>query len=61
MTHIKLAGMSKIFYCIEIQLSNNKRSGSRVVSIKHNMNFNFQWRSTFVFLVSHKYVLIKSC
>jgi hypothetical protein len=49
---IKLPDMSIIFNCIKLHLS--KCRGSWVVSIKQNINFNFESPSTFMFLVYHK-------
>jgi hypothetical protein len=53
----ELMGISMTFQCTKLHSS--KYSGSSVVSIKQNANINFQSPSTFVFLVSHKNVLLK--
>jgi hypothetical protein len=55
---VKLVGMSKNFHCTKLHLY--KCNGSWVVSIRQNMNFNFQLPSPFVFLVSQENGLIKS-
>jgi hypothetical protein len=39
----------------------SKRSSSWLVSVKQNINFNFQQRSTFVCFVCHKNFLTKCC
>jgi hypothetical protein len=44
--------MSMTFQCTKLHLS--KCNGSRVLSIKLNMYFNFQQLTMFVFLVFHK-------
>jgi hypothetical protein len=49
----KVSEMTMVFYCTKLQ--------SKVNYIKLNMNFYFQLASTFIFLVSHKNCLNKSC
>jgi hypothetical protein len=46
-----------IFYCTKPHLSNS--DSLHVVSVKYNINFNFQLLSTFVSLVSHNIVSLK--
>jgi hypothetical protein len=59
MIQIKLIGMFMISYYINVHLS--KCNGSWVVSTKQTMNFNIQTAAMFVFSVSDKNGLIKSC
>jgi hypothetical protein len=59
MIQIKLIGMSMISYYTKVNLS--KYNGSLVVSTKQTMNFNIQTPAMFVFFVSDKNGLPKSC
>jgi hypothetical protein len=59
MIQIKLIGMSMISYCTKVRLS--KYNGSWVVSTEQTMNFNIQLAAMFVFFVSDKNCLTKSC
>jgi hypothetical protein len=56
---IRLVGTFMIFHCTKLRLS--KCNSSWVVSIKQTVNFKFQPPVMFVFVVSHKSGLIKSC
>jgi hypothetical protein len=49
--------MSMIFQCTELHLP--KCNGSWVLSIKQNVNFNFELPAMFVFFVFRKSSLIK--
>jgi hypothetical protein len=59
MVKIILVGMSRVFYCTLLNLSNC--SGSWVAFLKQNMNFEVQPPSTFLFWGFHKNGLIESC
>jgi hypothetical protein len=61
MIKIKLVSMSMIFHCTRLRLSNCKCKGSWGISTKQNVNFKFQLRPMFLFLVSRKSGPIKSC
>jgi hypothetical protein len=52
MIQITIAGMPMIFYCVRLYLS--KCNGTCIVSVKQNMDFNFQPHSTYVFLIFHQ-------
>jgi hypothetical protein len=59
MIQIKLIGMSMISCFPKVHLS--KLNGSWVISTKQTINFNIQTAAMFVFFVSDKNGLIKSC
>jgi hypothetical protein len=59
MIQIQLLNMFMISCCAKFHFS--KSSGSRVVSIKQNVNFNFQPPAMFIFLDFHRSGVIKSC
>jgi hypothetical protein len=56
---IKLLDMPMLLFCTKLHLS--KCRDSWVFSIDQNKDFNFQLPSAFVFFISHKNGLVKSC
>jgi hypothetical protein len=51
--------MSMIFYCTKLNLSNY--DGSEIVSIKQNLNADFDLPSTFILFVIYKKFPVKIC